>query len=80
VYFRHDLRTISAAWWRSVLLRRLDTDASVARGVPLATVPAGLVGLLFKGVVEANLRSPPVIATTTVVFAILLWVVGQACP
>jgi undecaprenyl-diphosphatase len=76
-YFRHDLRVISAAWWRSVVLRRLNTDASLAWAVLFATVPAGLAGLLFKGVVETHLRSPLVIATTTVVFGLLLWVADR---
>jgi undecaprenyl-diphosphatase len=60
-----------------VVLRRLNTDASLAWAVLFATVPAGLAGLLFKGVVETHLRSPLVIATTTVVFGLLLWVADR---
>ncbi len=77
VYFHHDLRTIGAGWWRSVMLRRLDADATLAWGVLIATVPAGVAGLLLQGAVATHLRSPLVIATTTVVFAVLLWVVDR---
>jgi undecaprenyl-diphosphatase len=38
-----------------------------------ATVPVGLAGLLLKDSVETALRTPLVIASTTVVFALLLW-------
>lgn len=38
----------------------------------LATIPAGLAGLLFDDFIEANLRSARVIAATTIIGAILL--------
>jgi len=40
--------------------------------IVLATIPAGLAGLLFNDFIEANLRSSLVIATTTILFGILL--------
>lgn len=38
-----------------------------------ATVPVGLVGLACKNLVETYLRSPLVIAGSTIVFGLLLW-------
>ena len=48
-------------------------EARLAWGVVLGTIPAGLVGLAFKDVIEVHLRSPLVIATTTILFGLLLW-------
>jgi undecaprenyl-diphosphatase len=42
--------------------------------VILGTIPAVVVGYLFKGIVETELRSAWVIAIATIVFALLLWV------
>ena len=41
--------------------------------VMVATVPVGLVGLACKNLVETYLRSPLVIAGSTIVFGLLLW-------
>ena len=77
-YFRTDLVTLFLAWTRSFgsLSRRaapMVAEARLAWGVILGTIPAGLVGLAFKGVIETHLRSPLVIATTTILFGLLLW-------
>ena len=37
------------------------------------TIPVGLAGLMFQHVIENQLRSPLVIATTTILFGLLLW-------
>ncbi len=51
----------------------MSAEAILAWGVLLGTIPAGLVGLLFKDAIETHLRSPLVIAATTIVFGLLLW-------
>jgi undecaprenyl-diphosphatase len=45
----------------------------VALLIVVATVPAGLAGLLFGRMVETNLRSPLLIAFTTAFWAIVMW-------
>lgn len=45
----------------------------LAWAVIFGTLPAALAGLAFAGVIESSLRSPLVIATTTIGFALLLW-------
>jgi len=45
----------------------------LAWAVIFGTLPAALAGLAFAGVIENSLRSPLVIATTTIGFALLLW-------
>lgn len=71
-YFRHDIGRMLVAWLRSLTTRELTPDARVAWGVLLGTIPVGLVGLFFKDFIEVYLRSPLVIAATTLVFGLLL--------
>lgn len=81
-YFRHDIVKLFLAWCQSVagLLGRASGESAahtpesrLAWGVILGTVPAGLVGLTFKDVIEVHLRSPLVIAATTIIFGLVLW-------
>jgi undecaprenyl-diphosphatase len=72
-YFRHDIVTLFIAWTRSMKPGNMSPEAKLAWGVILGTIPAGLVGLAFKDVIEVYLRSPLVIAATTIVFGLLLW-------
>ncbi|MEM1250639.1 MAG: undecaprenyl-diphosphate phosphatase, partial [Acidobacteriota bacterium] len=63
-YFREDL---------SQLVREaFDGKIGLLGWLIVASVPLGLCGLLFGSFIEANLRSPLLIATTTLVFGILL--------
>jgi len=73
-YFREELMRMASSWFRSLGMRRYaDDEARLAWAVLLGTVPLGLAGLLFHEVVETQLRSPLVIATTTILFGALLW-------
>lgn len=71
-YFRQDIRTLFFAWLASCVNRRMTQDAKLAWFVLLGTVPVGLAGLLLHDVIETWLRSPLVIAATTIVFGLLL--------
>lgn len=72
VYFRHDIATLWFAWWRSLRLRTLSSEATLAWAVLLGTIPVGLAGLTFKGFIETQLRSPLVVAATLIGFGVLL--------
>lgn len=76
-YFRHDILELFLAWLRSMTQRRMSPQARLAWGVILGTIPAGLVGLIFKDYIELYLRSPLVIAATTIVFGLLLWLADR---
>lgn len=76
-YFRQDIVTLFLAWVKSVTTRSMTPEARLAWGVILGTIPAGLVGLAFKEVIEVYLRSPLVIAATTIVFGLLLWLADK---
>ena len=42
-----------------------------------ATIPAGLVGLLFSKMIEAELRSPLLIAATTAFWGVVMWIADR---
>ncbi|HMB72356.1 MAG TPA: undecaprenyl-diphosphate phosphatase [Gammaproteobacteria bacterium] len=72
VYFRSDL----AAMLRSLgnaARGTVDADARLALQLCAASVPIGIAGWLFVDFIEAQLRTPVVIAVTTGVFGIALW-------
>jgi undecaprenyl-diphosphatase len=72
LYFRKELSRMLVEWFAS-LKGRLTPDARLAWAVLIGTIPVGLAGLVFKGVIETQLRSPMVIAMATIVFGLLLW-------
>lgn len=76
-YFRRDIVSLFLAWIASIIKRVMTAEARLAWGVILGTIPAGLVGLAFKDVIEVYLRSPLVIAVTTIVFGLLLWLADR---
>ena len=65
---RHDPRLV-----RIRARRERVGDSRLARAVILGTIPAGIAGLLFKGFIEEQMRSPLVIARATIGFGLLLW-------
>lgn len=77
LYFRRQLLAMAVDWCRSVVpvaaMRRHTENSRLAWLILLGTIPAGLCGLFGKDFVETHLRSPLVIAFTTVIFGILLW-------
>jgi len=72
-YFRQEIWLLINAWCRHVFKRKFSSEAKLAWFVILATIPAGLVGLVFMDFIKMHLRSPLVIATTTIIFGLLLW-------
>lgn len=71
-YFRHEIVTMTAAWFGSVFKQQHNQDSRLAWWVILGTIPAVIVGLLFKDIIETDLRSPLVIAWATIGFGVLL--------
>ncbi len=72
IYFRQDIARLTLGWLQS-LGGKHSTDSKLAWWVILATIPAALAGLLAADLIEAYLRSPYVIAITTIVFGLALW-------
>jgi undecaprenyl-diphosphatase len=74
VYFRSELVSMTQAWCKNIAGGGSSENSRLAWWVILGTIPAVVVGYLFKGIVETELRSAWVIAIATIVFALLLWV------
>jgi undecaprenyl-diphosphatase len=74
IYFRRDVFAITRGWLSSGFSRQMDDNARLAWAIVIATIPAGLVGLMYGGWIEANLRSSEVIAYATIGFGVLLLV------
>ena len=71
-YFRHELRQMAHDWGCSVVQRQTVGESKLAWAVLLGTIPVGLAGLLFHDFISGELRSPLVIAATTIGFGLLL--------
>ena len=72
LYFKKEINSMLFAWFAS-LKGKHSEDSKLAWGVLIGTIPVGLAGLLFKDVISEHLRTPLVIAATTLIFGFLLW-------
>ncbi|MES1927093.1 undecaprenyl-diphosphate phosphatase [Salinisphaera sp. T31B1] len=72
VYFRRDVTRLLTAWIQSMVAGRRDGDVAMAWGLVLATIPAVIAGLAIGLMGEDMLRAPGIIATTSIVFGLLL--------
>lgn len=79
IYFRHDLWQILRHWFRQFSAQKHDPHGYARLGnlIILATIPTGIIGLLADDVVDGYLRSPLVIAASTLVFGIALGVADR---
>ncbi|MGZ9899171.1 undecaprenyl-diphosphate phosphatase [Shewanella gaetbuli] len=74
IYFRKEIGVMISAWVNSIFKGQHNDDSKLAWWILLATIPAVVFGFAFKGIIETYLRGPGVIAISTVVFGLLLWV------
>lgn len=72
LYFRRDIGELVVGWSLSVVGKGTNEGGRLAWLIVLATIPAGLFGLLMDDIVENHLRSTAVIAATTIIFGLLL--------
>jgi undecaprenyl-diphosphatase len=72
IYYRHDLLNMASAWLRSLGGAPANDDSAMVWYLLIATIPAGVVGLAAGDYIESHLRNLPVIASTTLVFGLLL--------
>ena len=77
IYFRDDVLRIVRALFAGVAGRGFDADARLGLNVGIATIPVALCGLLFSDFIDDNLRTAKVIAITTLVFGVLLYVADR---
>lgn len=73
-YFRAQVVELASAWLGSVFRQAESSDASrLAWLLILATIPAGLAGILLEPYVESYARSAKVIGAASIVFGLLLF-------
>lgn len=77
LYFRADLVALVRGGLASLAGREAGPEGRLAWLIVLATVPVGLAGLTFKDFIEAELRSPLVIAWASIGFGVLLWLADR---
>lgn len=72
LYFRKTLIHLAHNWIQSLLTKKSTPESILAWQLLLSTLPAVLAGLLFHDIVAHTLRSPLVIAFSTIFFGLLL--------
>ncbi len=72
-YFRKDIRKLIVGWFASIVKQQQTQESRLAWMVIIGTIPVGLVGLFAGDLIEIYLRSPVIIALSTILFALLLW-------
>ncbi|WP_346836821.1 undecaprenyl-diphosphate phosphatase [Microbulbifer sp. SAOS-129_SWC] len=72
-YFRKDVWALIRDGLAGFGSGKFTDDGRLAWLIVLATIPAGLAGLAFQGFIETTLRSAAVIASTTIIFGVVLW-------
>lgn len=78
-YLRHDLMALVHGTWQWLFGDGWNQQAHWALLLVLATIPAVIVGLVFKGWIELHARALWVVAATTIGFGLLLgWVDWRA--
>lgn len=77
LYFRKDVLQLITGWFAQFPSRSQNPDSQLAWCILVATVPVGLVGILFESFISEQLRSALVIATASLVFGLLLWYVDR---
>lgn len=73
LYFRQDIKKIVSDLFISLSKKREFGESRLAFAILIGTLPVGLCGLLFNDFIENHLRSAYVIASSTILFALLLW-------
>lgn len=73
-YFRREWVELARAGFEVLATRRVETDLQRrAVFIVIATIPGGIAGLAFEKQAESTFRSPVLIASTLIVFGIVLW-------
>ena len=73
LYFRKDIFQILLGWTLHVTKQQDSNEARLGWMIILATCPIVVAGFLLKDTVDLYFRSTSVIASTTIIFALLLW-------
>lgn len=72
-YFKEDIFKIIKDFLESFKKRKSVGESTLGWAVLIGTIPVGLAGLSFNDFISDNLRSPYVIASTTLIFGLALF-------
>jgi undecaprenyl-diphosphatase len=74
--FWRDILQLLAAWWRSILARKVDGQARIAWCILIATVPGALAGFFLDDLFETVFASPIWVAIFLLLTGVIL-VIGE---
>lgn len=73
IYFARDIFRIVAAWFRGLFdATKRNLDYKMGWYVIIATIPIGILGLVFKDQIRTGARNLWLIATMLIVFALVI--------
>ncbi|GAA2724108.1 undecaprenyl-diphosphate phosphatase [Actinocorallia aurantiaca] len=80
IYFRRDIAAIVRAWTASLFVkeRRSDPNARMGWFVIVGSLPICVLGVAFQHTIETSLRDLRIIATTLIVFGLVLAVADRS--
>lgn len=73
IYFRQDVWALLTGWFGQFGRSGATAQSHLAWCIIVATIPAGLAGLLLNDFIELYLRTISVIAATSILFGLVLW-------
>ena len=76
-YFRQDLVVLGKAWFASIAVGEKSVHTRTAWGILWATLPVCVIGLLARDFISEHFRSPLIIATTTILFGVVLYLADR---
>jgi undecaprenyl-diphosphatase len=71
-YFKSDIFELLKDFLENIKTRKVVGQSTLTWGVLIGTIPVGLAGITFNDFISEQLRSPLVIATTTLIFGLVL--------
>lgn len=79
IYLRRDITALAGSFFTSLLAKNKLTSKGRARArlawmVLVATIPVGVAGLLARDIVSTRLRTFEVIAVSSIVWGVVLWI------
>lgn len=77
IYFAKDIWRILKAWFATGFKKEKTPDAKLGWYVIIGTVPVVVIGLLFKDLIENELRSLQIAAFTLIIFGLVLLVADR---
>ncbi|MGH1601487.1 undecaprenyl-diphosphate phosphatase [Campylobacter majalis] len=76
-YFKDRISKLVGDFLSSIIKRKNVGESMLVWAVGFGTIPAGLFGLFAKDYIETYARSPLVIAATTIIFGIILYLADK---